>query len=609
MSRADSRRSLPSVVRESARNIFPVALAFALLIGAIEAATAAFQMWGLHQLTWVAPDFLWMAPLANLLVFLPVALAFLAAATLLRRPFPLPWAIGSFEFLCVAGLLLPMRETPTWLDLVVALGLAVVIARQARAVPAQWHARMRALSLGLAAVVGLAALAAQSVRTIREARAMASVPAAASGAPNVLLVILDGVRSRSLSLYGYARRTSPELERIASEGVAFERAIAPGAFSLSSHAAMFTGQRSGSLNVGWYQPLSPRPGLLTEELRRRGYRTGGFVSNLLYASFESGLARGFIHYDDFPRSLSLILLHSPLSRAVMPGEFQNVRSRSDLVEAIHRVKFRGGRVPANIERPASDVTDHFLAWQRSLGSDRPFFAFINYIDAHEPYHAPDAFRTRFAAAPAPMDRYDGTIAYLDREVGRLVDGLRAEGVLDRTILVVTSDHGELFGEHGLHGHANSLYLPVLEVPLVLRYPARIPAGTRVAQPVSLLDLPATILALSGGPGLLPGGSFESLWGSNSVGALRPPISEMIAMPPGDLHASGRRNARTWLESILDDRFHFVRDGLGGEELFDYREDPGELANLVDHPATRPQLQRLRAALDSAVRRAAPLQGH
>src|SRR5262249_3466064 len=141
---------------------------------------------------------------------------------------------------------------------------------------------------------------------------------------------------------------------------------------------------------------------------------------------------------------------------------------------------------------------------------KPFFAFLNYFDAHGPYLPPPPFNRKFGdGGPQPdlmvrrtwspqeiqrsIDAYDGALSYLDEQLGILLDKLKNQHLLENTLIVVTSDHGEQFGEHGLFDHANSLYRPLLHVPLVISYPPRVPASIRISHPVTLVNLPSTIL--------------------------------------------------------------------------------------------------------------------
>jgi arylsulfatase A-like enzyme len=175
----------------------------------------------------------------------------------------------------------------------------------------------------------------------------------------------------------------------------------------------------------------------------------------------------------------------------------------------------------------------------------------------------------------------------------MLDSLAARGVLDNTIVIVTSDHGEHFGEHGLRGHANSLYLDVLHVPLYIRFPRKVPGGLRVPEPVTLRDLPATILDLADAPdSVIPGSSLARHWGGNSTSGspLYAALSQGInLLPPA-------RNAETSLESLADGRYRLIRSGAGNEELFDYMADPQELHNLVGDSALRNRLAGLRSGL-------------
>ena len=237
----------------------------------------------------------------------------------------------------------------------------------------------------------------------------------------------------------------------------------------------------------------------------------------------------------------------------------------------------------------------FLGWQQEV-TDRPFFAFLNFYDAHEPYRAPEAFIQQFFRdRPSNRDRYDAAIAWLDHVVGKILDSLKQRGVLDRTMVIVTSDHGEQFGEHGLPVHGNSLYLPALHVPLLVRYPAVVPRGLRVGTIVSLRDVAATILELAGiaGGHEIPGTSLAEAWrrpGQAVQGDVIAELSKGINEEPA------ARNGQGNMVSRLDERFHYIRNGDGREELYDFLADPQELENLVSSPAVQADLIRLRAGL-------------
>jgi arylsulfatase A-like enzyme len=323
------------------------------------------------------------------------------------------------------------------------------------------------------------------------------------------------------------------------------------------------------------------------------------VANLLYTSKESGLARGFLDYRDYRLSPGLILLHSPIAQTGSFRRLVGARSLRDVRRAFNPGGLVTGRLPADDVVPAHEITDDFLRWQASL-QGRPFLAFLNYFDAHGPYRAPDSVRQRLGLSSSIEDRYDAAIAHLDAELARLLEALEQRGVLDGTIVVVTSDHGELFGEHGLKGHANALYMPLLRVPLLIRYPAAVPGGVRVKDAVSLRDVAATIAGLAGlAPETAPPGrSLASRWtdggdrGSAIVAELAQGLNVDSTFP----------NARTDLISIMDRRYHYVRDGFGAEQLYDYLADPAEAADLARAPDEAETLRRLRRSLDSVLRR-------
>ena len=249
--------------------------------------------------------------------------------------------------------------------------------------------------------------------------------------------------------------------------------------------------------------------------------------------------------------------------------------------------------------PAARITDAFLAWQ-GANPDHPFFAFLNYFDAHGPYRAPDHVRARLGLSYEPRDRYDAAIANIDAEFDRLLDTLVERGALENTIVVVVSDHGEQFGEHGLKGHANSLYLPLLRVPLLIRYPHAVPEGLRVATPISLRDVASTIveLAKADPDEAIPGHPLTGAW-SDSNWVRSPIVSELTQGINIDLTYP---NGLTGLVSIVADRYHYIRDGFGSESLFDFVADSTETHDLAKSPAGREAIQRLRPRLDSVLAR-------
>jgi arylsulfatase A-like enzyme len=204
-----------------------------------------------------------------------------------------------------------------------------------------------------------------------------------------------------------------------------------------------------------------------------------------------------------------------------------------------------------------------------------------------------------------VDAYDGAITYLDGQVDSLLKALGARGALENTIVVVTADHGELFGEHGLIGHGNNLYLPVLHVPLLLIAPGRAPANAQIASVASLRDLPATLLQLAGvaNPGI-PGHSLTGLWSTGAVSASDTLFAAVDynwlipLFPPSPV-------LRGPMRTVVLDSLQYIRNGDGLEELYHLGRDSWEVQNLVAAPEYQADLARYRTAMAMVLRTARP----
>ncbi|MGQ0648893.1 MAG: sulfatase [Gemmatimonadaceae bacterium] len=545
-----------------------------------------------RTLIWHPRGFVWMVPAAYLVLFVGTAVPVAGAALLfgrIIRPSTLrSWAARFFVFLGALAVLLLSQRLAQWSQLLLAAGVGVsvgtILARQSTR---HLGTIAFALTLVLAAIGGGGAL----WRMAGASRAMSSLPAAPAGAPNVLLIILDTVRAASLSLYGYQQPTSPALTRWAAEGVTFDHAMSTSSWTLPSHGSMFTGLAAAELSTSWRTPLDDEVPTLAEVLRGRGYATAGFVANTYYAGHDSGLDRGFVRYDDYRTSLWQLVWSTTLAQTNLTASLRGSRSWRDVAGALRWFDLSAPTLRIADRKPATMVTDQFLAWQ-GASSNRPFFAFLNYFDAHERSYAPDRYRRRFGADTGKQDRYDESIRYLDDEIDRLLSTLRDRGVLDRTLVVVTSDHGEQFGEHNRWGHGNTLYLPVLRVPLVVRYPPRVPSGLRVEGAVSLRDLPSTILKLANIDGAaLPGTSLTIAWDSSrAVHATAPVESYLTSFEDAWLPRARQRTMR----SVFVDHLHWIRAFDGREELYAYRTDPGERVNLIADPSAVARLDSARA---------------
>lgn len=566
-------------------------------------------------------DAVWMIPAFDAALFAGFGLAL----ALVSLPVRVSWR-AAMAFLIAVGAWLVLLLFPTLYrlaSLVLAAGLGVQVYRrlagqEAASRQVVWWSLPR-----LALTVCLLAGVTVGWRILRERQLTGSRAVAAAGAPNVLLLILDTVRAADLSLYGYARPTSPELERFAESGTVFDEAFAPASWTTPSHASIFTGRWPHQLDVSWRRGLGARWPTLTEALRARGYATAAFVANTVYAGWQSGLARGFERFHDYPVSLWTAVEVTSFGRNWYPR-----------LRAIAGRHFRHlpllWRLPLpplpRTRESAEEIGRTFLSWLDHRTDRAPFFAFLNFMDAHMPYVPPDSFRSRFVSPPprplspeawseAPTQRltpadarprhevYDGCIAYLDSQLGRLLRELGRRGLLENTLVVITADHGDEFAEHGLVNHGYSIYRPSLHVPLVLSFPGRVPAGRRVTAPVSLRNLAATILVLTDPHtrSRLPGRSLARLWHGADTAAdtIVASIRRLPNQP--DWYPSSQGD----INSIAFDGWRYIRqEGSGAEELYDFSHDLLERWNRAGSPDGARILPRYRAALDSLLARAA-----
>ena len=550
-----------------------------------------------HELVFFSREFVWMAPLAYTLVFLVPALVLAVIAALTGRNWVLALTIFVVALLAVFGVLLPYLQIARIASLALALGAATQITRLAMASPDVWLRWMKRFGVGGVAASFGWALISSALRTRAEQRALAAYPAAPEGSPNVLLLVLDTVRASALGLYGGDPATTPALSRWARDGVRFEWAMSVAPWTLPSHASMFTGRYAGETSATWRTALDAKDSTLAEAFLRRGYATGGFVGNMHYTSWESGLTRGFATYDDYRRSAGQLIRSSSYTQTLWFQTVVEARTFRGIVRASLRPRLTIQSRHVFHRKYASAVVGEFLDWQSQLGR-RPFFAFLNFFDAHNPYYAPPEFK-RFKPSVGEFHTYQGSLAYLDVQIDSLLTTLRSRGVLDNTIVIITSDHGEQFKEHDLTGHGNSLYLELLHVPLLVRYPRAVPSDATVRATVSLRDLAATIIDLSGLPGAhFPGRSLRATWEDSADAGKSPILAEIMKSTNTQAtYPSSRGN----MASLLDDHGHYIKNGDGRDELYFYRVDTAEIVDSAAGPGGAERVARWRARTDSLLR--------
>ena len=359
---------------------------------------------------------------------------------------------------------------------------------------------------------------------------------------SVLIVTLDTTRADRLSPYGLMESAMPSFDRMASEGTVFDQAASASPLTLPSHASIFTGllpPRHGVRdNVD--APLSPAHTTLPEVLKSHGFRTAGFAGSIVLDAGR-GLDQGF--------------------------------------EIYKGVSEDDSTAPRRLQKRADQVVDEATAWLRTLRDER-FFLWTHLYDPHRPYEPP--------APHADGDPYTGEIAYAASQFERLLDALRASKRLDRTIVIVTADHGESLGEHGESDHGIFLYEGVLRVPLMVRIPGV--QSRRIAELVRLTDITPTLLDLLGlAPIPTDGVSLASLLRGERTGLDLESYAESLYP---------ERFGWSRLHALRDSRFKYI--DAPKPELYDLATDPFEHINIVSE---RPDLasamkQRVREVASS-----------
>ena len=352
--------------------------------------------------------------------------------------------------------------------------------------------------------------------------------------PNVVVITVDTLRADRLGCYGYDLANTPHIDNLASQGVRVEHAIASAPTTLPSHTTIFTGLEPPAHGVRDNASfLVPDEALtLAERLKAEGYRTQAFISAMVLHRMYN-LDQGFDGYED-----------------------QLWREER-------------GEVFLNRERSGARTMDLVLEWlgnATASSKGAPFFLWVHLFDPHAPYNPPEADAK---AAPTP---YDGEIASVDRQIGRLVDSLRQKNALDDTILVFTSDHGESLGEHGEATHAVFIYESTVHVPLILRYPRKLPAGKTYSGPARLVDVMPTILGLLG---LEPGATQGTDLSTSFAGTAPPPAFPQYSE---SLHPELEYGMAP-LFGIRVDQWTYIQ--APRPELYDRANDPGETRNLLE----------------------------
>ena len=362
---------------------------------------------------------------------------------------------------------------------------------------------------------------------------------------NVVIITLDTTRFDAMGYAGATGNPTPVIDGLGRDGVIFERAVASVPLTLPSHSTIFTGTlppKHGVRDNGGFV-LDPRHVTLAERLKDRGWKTGGFVGAYVLDA-KWGINQGFDHYFD---------------------EFD--------LRKYKRISL------GDVARPASEVVDAALPWLAGNAGNK-FFAWLHFYDPHTPYDPPEPYKSNFAGRP-----YLGEIAYVDAQVGRVTNWLASRGLLDRTIVIVTADHGESLGEHGEGTHGLFIYDATMRVPMVMRTPYSGAKGRRVTQVVRSHDIVPTVLELLGLPadGEMDGRSLAPFLGGGRLDDLDAYSESLYA-----------RHHYGWneLKALRAGRFKYI--DAPRPELYDLEQDPQERDNLFDQ--RRPLADRLASEL-------------
>ena len=411
--------------------------------------------------------------------------------------------------------------------------------------------------------------------------------------PNILLIVVDTLRWDFVTSYGYPRKITPNLDALTRESVLYENAISTSPWTTPSHASMFTGQYPTRNGVdGRNIFLDPSSPTIASQLSRIGFQTAGFINNV-YIRRQTGLARGFQQYEEFwgrNEASSLMLLIEFISRKFNP--------RTD--------------------SGASETREGIRSWFRHDWSGKhPFFLFVHLMEPHAPYGAPTTSIQKFLPAGVTSqhalkvnqdpelyisgkikmtDRdfeilkalYENDIYYVDSVIGGILQDLRKQNLLDNTLVIFTSDHGEHFGDHKLMSHELSLYDELLRLPLIVRFPKAQFGGMRVNEVVQTIDFfPSILHFVRSTPNKLPlqgynflpdnfqrknhGFAFAEYNNSRAADKMERRFPDL---PPNKLWQA------KILKAVRNESWKMIWGSDGTRELYAINNDPYETKNLA-----------------------------
>ncbi|MFT4623919.1 MAG: arylsulfatase A-like enzyme [Myxococcota bacterium] len=432
----------------------------------------------------------------------------------------------------------------------------------------------------------------------------ALAPASGERPPNVLLVVWDTVRADRLSLYGNPAPTTPFLEELAERSRVYDAAVSPSFWTLPAHASIFTGLPVSSHGTNAdYQWLDDRFVTMAEWYAEHGYATYAWSSNPNINKGANTIQGFQTFHQAFGQNRWRRMVEEDTRRLIHP---KDATSRPNPERFRNLTHHKSGRV----------IEEAFTGWLDERDAEQPFFAFLNYMEAHT-YRLPSEESRRAIMDTderyqkglttsnlhqrqtnvmfgrwkpykpkqrrALLDVYDASIRDLDKLLRSVFEQLEQRDLLDDTVVIVTSDHGEQFGEHGLYLHNFSVYQPLVAVPLLIHYPSRVSPG-RVTMPVNTSSIFHTSLELTGLPA--PDPAVQAINSDSLLSAEPRPVVAELTEPCANperrrLDAEVRDWTATYQAFYDDDGTKYIEGSNGVHELYDLTTDPREATNLVD----------------------------
>jgi len=637
LSEIETQTRLSSHLKATEHNFFTVpvlAVWFAVFAGLIE----GFLLILFQRLNWrnwgamlhVSAPIIWISPLVDLVLF-GIAACLIAVVSKIFPKIPrFATTVFCLSFLTVYDWLTCIGRLRHWSCALLAIGVASVFMRWARRNESRllhffkWSAPVLLTLYVVSFAVFRWRVAAGEQHDVNR------FPTPQAGAPNVVVVVFDTLRADHVSAYGYARPTSPNIDRLAREGVLFENTMAPAPWSLPSHVSLVTGKYQFEHGIGDVPVMSAfgrhAPALngsktLGQALQQHGYRTAAFSANRTYFSANLGFFKGFSHFEDYYDSVADCFVRTLYGR-----EFARAYlTRSDRSGPRRFIRWLGwellldkddeGAAPGGtqgVRKRAPEVNREVLQWIDSTPHERPFFAMLNYFDVHHRYGGPVGFHGPWSGENASgrdavVNDYDNGIKYDDDALGDLLQALDKKGMLKNTLVVVTSDHGESLGEHHIAYHGEALYREQLWVPLVFWFPGHVPAGVHVPNVVSNASIPGTVISVLKLPAVA---DFENpplveSWTHPAPNENSSAISEVAQIYPTaaeDLISEKfvPTSMQGAMKSLTTERWQLITHERLENQLYDYRADPHELKDVSQDVGAGEVIGKLMVELKSTV---------